>query len=85
MADARDAAKGHVWLVVGDCGDYYCEGNHVLAVATTEAEAVRIRTEAEAATWTNRYGSSGKRWAEVGIETLPVDELRADARSHTYA
>lgn len=74
-----------VWLVTGECGDYYCEGVHVLAVATTEADAERLKVEAEAATWTNKAGTSGRRWSEVDVETAPLDALRAGAGSVSYA
>lgn len=28
-----------VWLVMGNCGDYYCDGMHVLAVSDNELGA----------------------------------------------
>ena len=31
-----------MWIVLADCGDYYCEHEHPVAVTTTEHEALRI-------------------------------------------
>jgi len=75
-----------VWLVTGNCcGDYYCEGEHVLAVASTEADADALRASAESATWANRFGQSGPRWTDVTVERVEVDVLRDEAKSISYA
>lgn len=75
---ATDAA--YVWLVVADCGDYYCEGAHVVAVAASEEDAVRLRAEADAATHHYRsHGPDGRRYktfAETSVERVPLDVLR---------
>lgn len=36
-----------VYLVIGDCGDYYCEAEHPIAVCDTEGDAKRIVEQAE--------------------------------------
>lgn len=77
-------AMTDVWLVTADCGDYYCEGEHVIGVATTEAEAERVKAEAEAATWGNRYGASGKRWNDVSVAQVQTDALFESAASVSY-
>lgn len=43
-------ALSEVFVVEGSCGDYYCEGSHVVGIYTTDEEAQRARTAALAAT-----------------------------------
>lgn len=80
----RTPSAATVWLVTANCGDYYCEGVHVVAVARSAEEAETLKAEAEEATWTNSAGSSGKRWSDVEIEEVQTSELREKARSFVY-
>lgn len=67
-----------VWIITAECGDYYCGCGvgHLLGIATTEAEAERIRLEGERAE--HSYGAD--RWRPtfhgVMIDRVTVDELR---------
>ena len=79
-----DNAATTLWLLTGDCGDYYCEGLHPLAIASSRERAEELKAEAEAATWTNSSGSSGRRWVEVEIDEVLPNELREEARTFAY-
>lgn len=51
-----------VYIVTGDCGDYYCDSDHVLAVAATEPEAQEL---AAAARELPRFRDT--KWQEVFV------------------
>ena len=54
-----------LYLIQANCGDYYCEGEHVVGVATTLEDALRIKAEAEEV----KSGSNNdiQRWESVYI------------------
>lgn len=67
-----------VWLLLGDCSDYYCEGLHPIAVATSEESAEQLRADAKKAM--NWYGHGENRrgyraWAEVSVQKIRTDTL----------
>jgi hypothetical protein len=57
------------WVVYGECGDYYCEGYHVIAVTSSEERAHDL---AARATDPER---SYKRFYETAVEEIEVDAL----------
>ena len=78
-----------VWLVRGDCGDYYCGcgGGHVLAVATDGDEAVRLAKEAEDRQRFAYCGGSIGTFSETTIdgpyETGELIQIAFDGRPHS--
>lgn len=36
-----------VWLIKGNCGDYYCEAEHVVAIASSYDQVPRLAKEAQ--------------------------------------
>lgn len=67
-----------VYVVTADCGDYYCESEHLLAVVETSEEADRLAEEARAATGTGFYGNVYKVWADVSVEEVTLGDLRRE-------
>lgn len=50
-----------IWVVEHDCGDYYCEQNHIAAVATSEEECKRLYAEMLELKTTHRYHDGTER------------------------
>lgn len=64
-----------VWLVLGYCGDFYCECEHPVAVAFTEEEAKALAVTAEATEvtyGTGEFARSYKVWPSAVIERVLV-------------
>jgi hypothetical protein len=57
------------WIVYGECGDYYCEGNHVIAVTSSEERARELAARAA------DPERSSKRFYETAVEEIEVDAL----------
>jgi hypothetical protein len=78
-ASANVPDMRHVWLVKANCGDYYCEGEHVVAVAFTSAKAIELEEKAkeQKSVYYRENGSIDeyRRWCDITIEVCRVDEL----------
>lgn len=67
-----------VWIVEANCGDYYCDGDHTVAVYTTRELAEHGAAAAE--NMTESYNSHPeprrlfKKWSEIEIVEYTLDE-----------
>lgn len=75
-----------LYLISAHCGDYYCEGEHVLGVATSPEEAEKLRAEADALMVhvepkNGHAGHSYKKWESVYADPTEIEAnaLRKDA------
>ncbi len=68
-----------VWVVSGNCGDYYCGCGlgHLLGVAFTAEDAERLRVEGVAATHTYRTtdGPQHRSYEDVDVSEVPAGQL----------
>lgn len=68
----------NVYVVEGNCGDYYCEGVHVIGIYTSERLAELAREAASKAVhiYMNHEEprKQFKTWYEVEVRTYTVDE-----------
>lgn len=68
-----------VWIVQGNCGDYYCDGNHVIGVYESEKEANEAAMIAERST--HSYASHAeprspfRTWTETDVNKITVGEV----------
>jgi hypothetical protein len=61
------------WLVLGYCGDYYCEDEHPIAVATTPQAAHELAQAASDAVFESAHPY--KMWPKVWVRPVAPDEL----------
>lgn len=64
-----------VWLLQYDCGDYYCDGDHVLGVFTTRQKAMDGETDHR-----EKTTRSDKHLFEYRISEWQPDELALTTR-----
>lgn len=79
-----------VWLIEGNCGDYYCEGNHVVGIYASENDATEAKLIVDQATYSIASHDEPRRmfpcWHETEIvrvtmgEIPPFHELRGQAK-----
>lgn len=73
-----DGLEGPIWVVEGNCGDYYCEGNHVIGIYTTARKAEEAAGVARTAV--HSYSShpeprrSFSTWSEVSVSRVTLDQ-----------
>lgn len=74
----------NLWLIVASCGDYYCEDDHVIAVATIResAEALAREAENQFSVYLRRGGKVDRyaRWNDIRIEQTDADVIRKEAQ-----
>lgn len=68
---AADGEVRTVWVAQGDCGDYYCEGEHLLGVFTGE-EAAKLSGQAYVSVDRLRQFSVGERTLDEDLSSGEV-------------
>lgn len=65
-----------VWLITADCGDYYCESRHPLAIATNPKDAALLFADATERQWKFQSGlPGGPRWRDVTLTEVEENTL----------
>lgn len=64
-----------LWLVLGDCGDYYCEGQHPIGVYSTEELANQAVEKAKKQKIRYHKGNLCTRYESAYTKEVRVDKM----------
>jgi len=69
----------NAWIVLGHCGDYYCEGVHPIGIYTTHMKAEEAAEAARRAQHAYRNHKEPRKrfqdWDGVTVETIGLDVM----------